>query len=146
MFLCTEAWLNLLLSCVQGTLPLKELSICNLQQNCNHSQPQEFAFQINGKFDSSGEDTSVCWHRALECHNHLFLTFIGCVEFIESITQADWSTNSASRSQLQTSDFKNKRHGGWIREVVSICNFNLLLILSVIPLLVVCCVLSYGSK
>uniref|UniRef100_A0A3P8V3X9 Pleckstrin homology domain containing, family N member 1 n=1 Tax=Cynoglossus semilaevis TaxID=244447 RepID=A0A3P8V3X9_CYNSE len=32
----------------QGTLPLKELSICNLQQNCNHSQPQEFAFQING--------------------------------------------------------------------------------------------------
>eukprot|EP00066_Takifugu_rubripes_P031005 XP_011620271.1 PREDICTED: pleckstrin homology domain-containing family N member 1 [Takifugu rubripes] len=32
----------------QGTLPLKELTICNLQQNCNHSQPQEFAFQING--------------------------------------------------------------------------------------------------
>ncbi|KAI9530883.1 hypothetical protein NQZ68_000374 [Dissostichus eleginoides] len=32
----------------QGTLPLKELNICNLQQNCNHSQPQEFAFQING--------------------------------------------------------------------------------------------------
>ncbi|XP_060930557.1 probable pleckstrin homology domain-containing family N member 1 [Limanda limanda] len=32
----------------QGTLPLKELSVCNLQQNCNHSQPQEFAFQING--------------------------------------------------------------------------------------------------
>ncbi|XP_072223058.1 uncharacterized protein plekhn1 [Leuresthes tenuis] len=32
----------------QGTLPLKELTIFNLQQNCNHSQPQEFAFQING--------------------------------------------------------------------------------------------------
>uniref|UniRef100_A0A3Q2QHT2 Pleckstrin homology domain containing, family N member 1 n=1 Tax=Fundulus heteroclitus TaxID=8078 RepID=A0A3Q2QHT2_FUNHE len=32
----------------QGTLPLKELSICNLQQNCNHSQPEEYAFQING--------------------------------------------------------------------------------------------------
>ncbi|XP_024149906.1 probable pleckstrin homology domain-containing family N member 1 [Oryzias melastigma] len=32
----------------QGTLPLKELTICNLQQNCNHSQPQEFTFQING--------------------------------------------------------------------------------------------------
>uniref|UniRef100_A0A8C4IAD6 Pleckstrin homology domain containing, family N member 1 n=1 Tax=Dicentrarchus labrax TaxID=13489 RepID=A0A8C4IAD6_DICLA len=32
----------------QGTLPLKELTICNLQQNCNHSQPQEYAFQING--------------------------------------------------------------------------------------------------
>ncbi|CAG6021312.1 unnamed protein product [Menidia menidia] len=32
----------------QGTLPLKELTIRNLQQNCNHSQPQEFAFQING--------------------------------------------------------------------------------------------------
>uniref|UniRef100_A0A8C7NQN9 Pleckstrin homology domain containing, family N member 1 n=1 Tax=Oncorhynchus mykiss TaxID=8022 RepID=A0A8C7NQN9_ONCMY len=32
----------------QGTLPLKELTICNLQQNCNHSQLQEFAFQING--------------------------------------------------------------------------------------------------
>ncbi|KAM9786266.1 uncharacterized protein plekhn1 [Neosynchiropus ocellatus] len=32
----------------QGTLPLKELTISNLQQNCNHSQPQEFAFQING--------------------------------------------------------------------------------------------------
>uniref|UniRef100_A0A3Q3G4T9 Pleckstrin homology domain containing, family N member 1 n=1 Tax=Labrus bergylta TaxID=56723 RepID=A0A3Q3G4T9_9LABR len=32
----------------QGTLPLKEITICNLQQNCNHSQPQEFAFQING--------------------------------------------------------------------------------------------------
>ncbi|XP_069545084.1 probable pleckstrin homology domain-containing family N member 1 isoform X1 [Brachyistius frenatus] len=32
----------------QGTLPLKELTINNLQQNCNHSQPQEFAFQING--------------------------------------------------------------------------------------------------
>ncbi|XP_063320993.1 pleckstrin homology domain-containing family N member 1 [Pelmatolapia mariae] len=32
----------------QGTLPLKELTICSLQQNCNHSQPQEFAFQING--------------------------------------------------------------------------------------------------
>uniref|UniRef100_A0A672ZXJ9 PH domain-containing protein n=1 Tax=Sphaeramia orbicularis TaxID=375764 RepID=A0A672ZXJ9_9TELE len=32
----------------QGTLPLKELTICNLQQNCNHSQAQEFAFQING--------------------------------------------------------------------------------------------------
>uniref|UniRef100_A0A8C5NGG6 PH domain-containing protein n=1 Tax=Gouania willdenowi TaxID=441366 RepID=A0A8C5NGG6_GOUWI len=32
----------------QGTLPLKELTICNLQQNCNHSQPQEFSFQING--------------------------------------------------------------------------------------------------
>ncbi|XP_029363316.1 probable pleckstrin homology domain-containing family N member 1 isoform X2 [Echeneis naucrates] len=32
----------------QGTLPLKELTICNMQQNCNHSQPQEFAFQING--------------------------------------------------------------------------------------------------
>ncbi|XP_026188254.1 probable pleckstrin homology domain-containing family N member 1 isoform X3 [Mastacembelus armatus] len=32
----------------QGTLPLKELNICNLQQNCNHSQPQEFTFQING--------------------------------------------------------------------------------------------------
>ncbi|KAM6924760.1 LOW QUALITY PROTEIN: uncharacterized protein plekhn1 [Xenentodon cancila] len=32
----------------QGTLPLKELTICNLQQNCNHSQPQDFAFQING--------------------------------------------------------------------------------------------------
>ncbi|XP_029975722.1 pleckstrin homology domain-containing family N member 1 [Salarias fasciatus] len=32
----------------QGTLPLKELTICNLQQNCNHSQPEEFAFQING--------------------------------------------------------------------------------------------------
>ncbi|XP_029291901.1 pleckstrin homology domain-containing family N member 1 isoform X2 [Cottoperca gobio] len=32
----------------QGTLPLKELTICNLQQNCNHSQPQEFPFQING--------------------------------------------------------------------------------------------------
>ncbi|CAB1336833.1 unnamed protein product [Coregonus sp. 'balchen'] len=31
-----------------GTLPLKELTICNLQQNCNYSQPQEFAFQING--------------------------------------------------------------------------------------------------
>ncbi|KAL6119802.1 plekhn1 [Pungitius sinensis] len=32
----------------QGTLPLKEITICNLQQNCNHSRPQEFAFQING--------------------------------------------------------------------------------------------------
>uniref|UniRef100_H2LLG6 Pleckstrin homology domain containing, family N member 1 n=1 Tax=Oryzias latipes TaxID=8090 RepID=H2LLG6_ORYLA len=32
----------------QGTLPLKELTICNVQQNCNHSQPQEFTFQING--------------------------------------------------------------------------------------------------
>ncbi|XP_049611585.1 probable pleckstrin homology domain-containing family N member 1 isoform X2 [Syngnathus scovelli] len=32
----------------QGTLPLKELTICNLQQNCNHSQPIEYAFQING--------------------------------------------------------------------------------------------------
>ncbi|MED6292416.1 hypothetical protein CHARACLAT_000042 [Characodon lateralis] len=32
----------------QGTLPLKELCICNLQQNCNHSQPEEYAFQING--------------------------------------------------------------------------------------------------
>ncbi|XP_034394275.1 pleckstrin homology domain-containing family N member 1 isoform X2 [Cyclopterus lumpus] len=32
----------------QGTLPLKEITICNLQQNCNHSQPQEFTFQING--------------------------------------------------------------------------------------------------
>uniref|UniRef100_A0A3Q3KJI3 PH domain-containing protein n=1 Tax=Monopterus albus TaxID=43700 RepID=A0A3Q3KJI3_MONAL len=32
----------------QGTLPLKEITICNLQQNCNHSQPQDFAFQING--------------------------------------------------------------------------------------------------
>uniref|UniRef100_A0A674ABV7 Pleckstrin homology domain containing, family N member 1 n=1 Tax=Salmo trutta TaxID=8032 RepID=A0A674ABV7_SALTR len=32
----------------QGTLPLKELTICNLQQNCNYSQPQEFALQING--------------------------------------------------------------------------------------------------
>nr|XP_015823163.2 probable pleckstrin homology domain-containing family N member 1 [Nothobranchius furzeri] len=32
----------------QGTLPLKELTISNLQQNCNHSQPQEYAFQING--------------------------------------------------------------------------------------------------
>ncbi|CAI5647271.1 unnamed protein product [Oreochromis niloticus] len=32
----------------QGTLPLKELTISSLQQNCNHSQPQEFAFQING--------------------------------------------------------------------------------------------------
>ncbi|KAJ3586166.1 hypothetical protein NHX12_012567 [Muraenolepis orangiensis] len=32
----------------QGTLPLKELTVCNLQQNGNHSQPQEFAFQING--------------------------------------------------------------------------------------------------
>ncbi|KAM3872585.1 uncharacterized protein plekhn1 [Diretmus argenteus] len=32
----------------QGTFILKELTICNLQQNCNHSQPQEFAFQING--------------------------------------------------------------------------------------------------
>ncbi|KAL1021242.1 hypothetical protein UPYG_G00010600 [Umbra pygmaea] len=32
----------------QGTLPLKELTICNLQQNSNNSQPQEFAFQING--------------------------------------------------------------------------------------------------
>ncbi|XP_054654270.1 probable pleckstrin homology domain-containing family N member 1 isoform X2 [Dunckerocampus dactyliophorus] len=32
----------------QGTLPLKELTICNLQQNCNHSQPLEYAFQING--------------------------------------------------------------------------------------------------
>uniref|UniRef100_UPI0037E78F6E pleckstrin homology domain-containing family N member 1 isoform X2 n=1 Tax=Semicossyphus pulcher TaxID=241346 RepID=UPI0037E78F6E len=32
----------------QGTLPLKEITICNLQQNCNHSQPEEFAFQING--------------------------------------------------------------------------------------------------
>ncbi|CAL1606014.1 unnamed protein product [Knipowitschia caucasica] len=32
----------------QGTLPLKELTIHNLQQNCNHSQAQEFAFQING--------------------------------------------------------------------------------------------------
>ncbi|KAM8754787.1 uncharacterized protein plekhn1 isoform 2-T2 [Acanthopagrus schlegelii] len=32
----------------QGTLPLKELTISNLQQNCNHSQPEEYAFQING--------------------------------------------------------------------------------------------------
>uniref|UniRef100_A0A3Q2YMV0 Pleckstrin homology domain containing, family N member 1 n=1 Tax=Hippocampus comes TaxID=109280 RepID=A0A3Q2YMV0_HIPCM len=32
----------------QGTLPLKELTICNPQQNCNHSQPTEYAFQING--------------------------------------------------------------------------------------------------
>ncbi|XP_023991369.2 pleckstrin homology domain-containing family N member 1 isoform X2 [Salvelinus sp. IW2-2015] len=32
----------------QGTLPLKELTICNLQENCNSSQPQEFALQING--------------------------------------------------------------------------------------------------
>ncbi|XP_034550967.1 probable pleckstrin homology domain-containing family N member 1 [Notolabrus celidotus] len=32
----------------QGTLPLKEITIFKLQQNCNHSQPQEFAFQING--------------------------------------------------------------------------------------------------
>ncbi|XP_077467101.1 uncharacterized protein plekhn1 [Stigmatopora argus] len=32
----------------QGTLPLKDITICNLQQNCNHSQPIEFAFQING--------------------------------------------------------------------------------------------------
>ncbi|XP_061910259.1 probable pleckstrin homology domain-containing family N member 1 isoform X1 [Entelurus aequoreus] len=32
----------------QGTLPLKELTICNLQQNCNHSQPLEYAFQVNG--------------------------------------------------------------------------------------------------
>ncbi|KAM7404573.1 hypothetical protein PAMP_011910 [Pampus punctatissimus] len=32
----------------QGTLPLKELAICNLQQNCNHSQPQEYAFKISG--------------------------------------------------------------------------------------------------
>uniref|UniRef100_A0A8C7VQ75 Kelch like family member 17 n=1 Tax=Oncorhynchus mykiss TaxID=8022 RepID=A0A8C7VQ75_ONCMY len=32
----------------QGTLPLKELTICNLQQNGNYSQPQEFALQING--------------------------------------------------------------------------------------------------
>ncbi|KAJ0036881.1 hypothetical protein NQD34_005558 [Periophthalmus magnuspinnatus] len=32
----------------QGTLPLKEITICNLQQNCNHSQAQEFSFQING--------------------------------------------------------------------------------------------------
>ncbi|CAL8261677.1 unnamed protein product [Gadus morhua 'NCC'] len=30
----------------QGTLPLKELTICSLQQN--HSRPQAFAFQING--------------------------------------------------------------------------------------------------
>jgi hypothetical protein len=34
---------------VQGTLPLKELTICNLQQNGNYSQPQEFALQINGE-------------------------------------------------------------------------------------------------
>ncbi|KAJ8016482.1 hypothetical protein DPEC_G00007690 [Dallia pectoralis] len=32
----------------QGTLPLKDLTICNLQENCNHSKPQEYAFQING--------------------------------------------------------------------------------------------------
>ncbi|XP_056279259.1 pleckstrin homology domain-containing family N member 1 isoform X2 [Pseudoliparis swirei] len=32
----------------QGTLPLKELTICRLQQNCNNSPPQEFTFQING--------------------------------------------------------------------------------------------------
>ncbi|XP_052338513.1 pleckstrin homology domain-containing family N member 1-like isoform X1 [Oncorhynchus keta] len=32
----------------QGTLPLKELTICNLQQNGHYSQPQEFALQING--------------------------------------------------------------------------------------------------
>jgi len=51
MFLLSkEAWSSFLLFCVQGTLPLKELNICNLQQNCNHSQPQEFAFQINGTF------------------------------------------------------------------------------------------------
>ena len=34
---------------MQGTLPLKELTICNLQQNGNYSQPQEFALQINGE-------------------------------------------------------------------------------------------------
>ncbi|XP_061528705.1 probable pleckstrin homology domain-containing family N member 1 [Phycodurus eques] len=32
----------------QGTLPLKELTICDLQQNCKHSQPVEYAFQVNG--------------------------------------------------------------------------------------------------
>lgn len=45
-----EMLMKVLLLCVQGTLPLKELTICNLQQNCNHSQPQEHAFQINGAF------------------------------------------------------------------------------------------------
>nr|XP_061802286.1 pleckstrin homology domain-containing family N member 1-like [Nerophis lumbriciformis] len=35
----------------QGTLPLKEITICNLQQNCNHSQPIEYAFQINGELN-----------------------------------------------------------------------------------------------
>ncbi|XP_061657621.1 probable pleckstrin homology domain-containing family N member 1 isoform X2 [Syngnathoides biaculeatus] len=32
----------------QGTLPLKELTICNLQQNSNYTQPMEYAFQVNG--------------------------------------------------------------------------------------------------
>lgn len=64
-------WIELffLLFCVQGTLPLKELTICNLQQNCNHSQPQEFAFQINGKFQLQQKGHK--WVQRKYC-NHLF--------------------------------------------------------------------------
>lgn len=65
--------MKFLLVRVQGTLPLKELTICNLQQNCNHSQPQEYAFQINGTFvftqkESEGEfDTERCYFIINSC-------------------------------------------------------------------------------
>lgn len=61
---------------VQGTLPLKELSICNLQQNCNHSQPEEYAFQINGRIFFTRNHPDGCWHRALVFDND-WLCFIG---------------------------------------------------------------------
>lgn len=60
---------------LQGTLPLKELTICNLQQNCNHSQPQEFAFQINGTFS---RDTRGCSRSCLECFQSSHRDF-GCL-------------------------------------------------------------------
>lgn len=68
-----------MLFCLQGTLPLKELTICNLQQNCNHSQPQEFAFQINGKFQHVRNPPTRCWQCSLGLCNRHSSTFSGCI-------------------------------------------------------------------